>query len=74
MLAEFVAREGKREAGAGAGDRGAVTPADVLEAARDDGGATCLHMAAANGHSSEYIFLFSIKFFIYFFPFPRISR
>ena len=32
--------------------------AEVLEAAQDESGATCLHMAAANGHSSE------------FFPFP----
>lgn len=28
--------------------------ADVLEAAQDESGATCLHMAAANGHSSKY--------------------
>lgn len=49
MLAEIVAREG-----AGA------TKADVLEAARDDGGATCLHMAAANGHSSEWVPWFPI--------------
>ena len=41
MLEELAARNG------------GATPADVLEAARDDGGATCLHMAAANGHSSE---------------------
>ncbi|KAI1254191.1 hypothetical protein MGN70_004587 [Eutypa lata] len=38
MLKELAAREG-------------ATSAEVLEAARDDGQATCLHMAAANGHS-----------------------
>ncbi|KAH6652539.1 ankyrin repeat-containing domain protein [Truncatella angustata] len=32
-------------------ERENVTIADVLETARDDGKATCLHMAAANGHS-----------------------
>lgn len=31
-----------------------VTVAEVLEAARDDGQATCLHMAAANGRSSKF--------------------
>lgn len=40
MLGELAGREG-------------ATPAEVLEAARDDGQATCLHMAAANGHSSK---------------------
>jgi uncharacterized protein len=30
--------------------------ADVLEAAQDESGATCLHMAAANGHSSKFYF------------------
>lgn len=40
MLKELAAREG-------------ATSAEVLEAARDDGQATCLHMAAANGHSSK---------------------
>jgi len=30
------------------------TPADVLYAAKDEAKATCLHMAAANGHSSEF--------------------
>lgn len=33
--------------------REGCTPADVLLAARDEAKATCLHMAAANGHSSE---------------------
>ncbi|KAJ8127986.1 hypothetical protein O1611_g5650 [Lasiodiplodia mahajangana] len=34
--------------------RDAVTPADILIAAREDQSkATCLHMAAANGHASE---------------------
>ena len=42
MLSEIAAREGA-----------GVAAADVLEAARDDSGATCLHMAAANGHASE---------------------
>ncbi|KAI0167837.1 ankyrin repeat-containing domain protein [Pestalotiopsis sp. NC0098] len=32
-------------------EREKVTVAEVLEAARDEGKATCLHMAAANGHS-----------------------
>ncbi len=40
MLQELVAREN-------------VTCADILEATRDDGKATCLHMAAANGHASK---------------------
>ncbi|EMR71531.1 putative ankyrin repeat containing protein yar1 protein [Eutypa lata UCREL1] len=40
MLKELAAREG-------------ATSAEVLEAARDDGQATCLHMAAANGHSKS---------------------
>lgn len=35
-------------------EREKVTVAEVLEAARDDGKATCLHMAAANGHSSKF--------------------
>ncbi|KAK8066643.1 hypothetical protein PG997_013390 [Apiospora hydei] len=37
-------------------DREKVTIADVLDAAKDESGATCLHMAAANGHSSKCIF------------------
>ena len=36
-------------------EREKVSIADVLEAARDEGKATCLHMAAANGHSSKSI-------------------
>lgn len=36
--------------------REGCTPADVLCAARDEAKATCLHMAAANGHSSELLF------------------
>jgi hypothetical protein len=34
-------------------EREKVTVAEVLQAAKDDGKATCLHMAAANGHSSK---------------------
>lgn len=30
-----------------------ATPAEILAAAKDDGKATCLHMAAANGHASK---------------------
>jgi hypothetical protein len=34
--------------------RDAATPANILAAARDERGkATCLHMAAANGHASK---------------------
>lgn len=39
MLQELVTRDN-------------ATPAEILAAARDDGKATCLHMAAANGHAS----------------------
>lgn len=36
--------------------RYAATPADILTAARDEEGkATCLHMAAANGHASKFV-------------------
>ena len=35
-------------------EREGVSVARILEAASDDGKATCLHMAAANGHGSEY--------------------
>lgn len=35
-------------------EREKATVAEVLEAAKDDGKATCLHMAAANGHSSKW--------------------
>ncbi|KAI0007350.1 ankyrin [Xylariaceae sp. FL0662B] len=38
MLRELCAREG-------------AAPSEILAAARDDGKATCLHMAAANGHA-----------------------
>lgn len=38
-------------------EREKVTVAEVLETARDDGKATCLHMAAANGHSSKWALL-----------------
>lgn len=38
-------------------DREKVTIADVLDAAKDESGATCLHMAAANGHSSKCILI-----------------
>ncbi|KAK8040936.1 hypothetical protein PG994_013943 [Apiospora phragmitis] len=34
-------------------DREKVTIADVLDAAKDESGATCLHMAAANGQSKS---------------------
>ncbi|KAI2608127.1 ankyrin [Hypoxylon fragiforme] len=46
MLQELVAREN-------------VTCADILEATRDDGKATCLHMAAANGHAKTVTLLLS---------------
>jgi hypothetical protein len=36
-------------------EREGVSVARILEAASDDGKATCLHMAAANGHGSEYL-------------------
>ncbi|KAI0599286.1 ankyrin repeat-containing domain protein [Biscogniauxia sp. FL1348] len=36
-----------------------VTPAEVLAAARDDSNATCLHMAAANGHAKTVILILS---------------
>ncbi|KAI1505787.1 ankyrin repeat-containing domain protein [Biscogniauxia marginata] len=36
-----------------------VTPAEVLAAARDDGNATCLHMAAANGHGKTVTLILS---------------
>lgn len=36
--------------------REAATPADILIAAREDQSkATCLHMAAANGHASKFL-------------------
>lgn len=38
-------------------DREKITIADVLDAAKDESGATCLHMAAANGHSSKCILI-----------------
>jgi uncharacterized protein len=41
-------------------ERENVTVAEVLETARDEGKATCLHMAAANGHSSKFIALWRI--------------
>ncbi|RYP63789.1 hypothetical protein DL771_009122 [Monosporascus sp. 5C6A] len=47
MLKELAAREG-------------VTEKEILEAARDDGQATCLHMAAANGHSKTVTFILSL--------------
>ncbi|RYO73769.1 hypothetical protein DL762_010399 [Monosporascus cannonballus] len=47
MLKDLAAREG-------------VTEEEVLEAARDDGRATCLHMAAANGHSKTVTFILSL--------------
>lgn len=34
-------------------NRESVTHAEILEAARDESKATCLHMAAANGHASK---------------------
>ncbi|KAI1494089.1 ankyrin repeat-containing domain protein [Biscogniauxia mediterranea] len=36
-----------------------VTPAEVLAAARDDSNATCLHMAAANGHAKTVTLILS---------------
>jgi uncharacterized protein len=36
--------------------RDAASPADILTAAREEQGkATCLHMAAANGHASKFV-------------------
>ncbi|KAI1760195.1 ankyrin [Hypoxylon sp. FL1150] len=46
MLQELVAREN-------------ATPAEILAAAKDDGKATCLHMAAANGHAKTVTLLLS---------------
>ncbi|ORY72152.1 ankyrin repeat-containing domain protein [Pseudomassariella vexata] len=40
-------------------ERESVTVADILEAAKDDGKATCLHMAAANGHSKTVTHILS---------------
>ncbi|KAF3021128.1 hypothetical protein E8E14_013637 [Neopestalotiopsis sp. 37M] len=40
-------------------EREKVSIADVLEAARDEGKATCLHMAAANGHSKTVTHILS---------------
>ncbi|KAK8017316.1 Ankyrin repeat-containing domain protein [Apiospora rasikravindrae] len=40
-------------------DREKVTIADVLDAAKDESGATCLHMAAANGHSKTVTHILS---------------
>lgn len=37
-------------------EREKVAIADILDAAKDESGATCLHMAAANGHSSKCTF------------------
>ncbi|KAI0157960.1 ankyrin [Hypoxylon sp. FL1284] len=51
MLQQLAAREN-------------TTPAEILEAARDDGKATCLHMAAANGHAKTVTLLLS------YFPVP----
>lgn len=34
-------------------EREKVSPAEVLIAAKDEGKSTCLHMAAANGHSGK---------------------
>ncbi|KAH9909688.1 ankyrin [Xylariomycetidae sp. FL2044] len=53
MLREVSGREG-------------ATPAQVLEAARDDGKNSCLHMAAANGHAKTVTLILS------YFP-PRSS-
>ncbi|KAI4859101.1 ankyrin [Hypoxylon rubiginosum] len=46
MLQELVTRDN-------------ATPAEILAAARDDGKATCLHMAAANGHAKTVTLLLS---------------
>ncbi|KAI0123347.1 ankyrin repeat-containing domain protein [Xylariales sp. AK1849] len=40
-------------------EREKVTVSEVLEAARDEGKATCLHMAAANGHSKTVTHILS---------------
>ncbi|KAK6849246.1 ankyrin repeat-containing YAR1 [Apiospora arundinis] len=40
-------------------EREKVTIADVLDAAKDESGATCLHMAAANGHSKTVTHILS---------------
>ncbi|KAH8664421.1 ankyrin repeat-containing domain protein [Xylariales sp. PMI_506] len=40
-------------------ERENVTVAEVLEAAKDEGKATCLHMAAANGHSKTVTHILS---------------
>ena len=46
------------------GERTASSPAEILAAAVDEGNkSTCLHMAAANGHTGEAFlrFLFTIS-------------
>ncbi|KAI1391640.1 ankyrin [Hypoxylon trugodes] len=40
-------------------DRESATNAEVIAAARDDGKATCLHMAAANGHAKTVTLILS---------------
>ncbi|KAI1469871.1 ankyrin [Daldinia caldariorum] len=40
-------------------DREGATRADIIAAARDDGKATCLHMAAANGHAKTVTLILS---------------
>ncbi|CAJ2506526.1 Uu.00g006560.m01.CDS01 [Anthostomella pinea] len=46
MLREISSRDG-------------ATPAEILAAARDEGKATCLHMAAANGHAKTVTLILS---------------
>ncbi|OTB01710.1 hypothetical protein M426DRAFT_323212 [Hypoxylon sp. CI-4A] len=50
-------------------DRENVTYAEILAAARDDGKATCLHMAAANGHAKTVTLILS-----YFPPAPKVQK
>ncbi|KAI8959075.1 ankyrin [Daldinia sp. FL1419] len=40
-------------------DREGATRAEIIAAARDDGKATCLHMAAANGHAKTVTLILS---------------
>ncbi|KAI1206885.1 ankyrin [Annulohypoxylon truncatum] len=49
-------------------NREAATPAEILEAARDDSKATCLHMASANGHAKTVTSILS------HFPPPKTSK
>ncbi|KAI0110526.1 ankyrin [Hypoxylon sp. NC0597] len=50
-------------------NREGATHAEILAAARDDGKATCLHMAAANGHAKTVTLILS-----YFPVLPKASK